>query len=135
MDQATAANVESQRAVRKLVENIREVGARLDREAEARTEAQERLLAGERRGAAARNGLEEARALLDQSDRARRELEQELADSNETLGDQTCHNQALVAAVRKSDLEITALNVSINALLVSTCQPASQQYNILIAVD
>ena len=39
MDQATAANVESQRAVRKLVENIREVGARLDREAEARTEA------------------------------------------------------------------------------------------------
>ena len=125
MDQATAANVESQRAVRKLVENIREVGARLDREAEARTEAQERLLAGERRGAAARNGLEEARALLDQSDRARRELEQELADSNETLGDQTCHNQALVAAVRKSDLEITALNVSINALVVSTCQPAN----------
>ena len=112
MDQATAANVESQRTVRKLLDNIRQVGARLDGEAEARTEAQERLLAGERRAAAARNGLEEARAMLDQSDRARRELEQELADSNETLGDQTCQNQALVAAIRKSDQEITALNVS-----------------------
>ena len=112
MEQATAANVESQRTVRKLLENIRESGARLDREAEARTEAQERLLAGERRAAAARNGLEEARAMLDQSDRARRELEQELADSNETLGEQTCQNQALVAAIRKSDQEITALNVS-----------------------
>ena len=119
MEAATAANVESQRTVRKLVENLREAGARLEREGEARTEAQERLLAGERRAAAARNGLEEARALLDQSDRARRELEQELGDSNETLGEQTCQNQALVAAIRKSDQEITALNVS-------TSQPASQ---------
>ena len=107
MEAATAANVETQRTVRRLVENLREAGARLDREAEARTEAQERLLAGDRRAAAARNGLEEARAMLDQSDRARRELEQELGDSNETLGEQTCQNQALVAAIRRSDQEIT----------------------------
>ena len=122
MEAATAANVETQRTVRRLVENLREAGARLDREAEARTEAQERLLAGDRRAAAARNGLEEARAMLDQSDRARRELEQELGDSNETLGEQTCQNQALVAAIRKSDQEITALNVSNNQ---PTNQPVS----------
>ena len=128
MEQTTAANVESQRTVRKLLENLRELGARLDHEAEARTEAQERLLAGERKASAARNGLEEARAMLDQSDRARRELEQELADSNETLGEQTCQNQALVAAIRKSDQEITALNVSIN-------QPASSMIFCLIPAD
>ena len=122
MEAATVANVETQRTVRRLVENLREAGARLDREAEARTEAQERLLAGDRRAAAARNGLEEARAMLDQSDRARRELEQELGDSNETLGEQTCQNQALVAAIRRSDQEITALNVSTN-------QPINQPDN------
>ena len=122
MEAATAANVETQRTVRRLVENLREAGARLDREAEARTEAQERLLAGDRRAAAARNGLEEARAMLDQSDRARRELEQELGDSNETLGEQTCQNQALVAAIRRSDQEITTLNVSTN-------QPINQPDN------
>ena len=122
MEAATVANVETQRTVRRLVENLREAGARLDREAEARTEAQERLLAGDRRAAAARNGLEEARAMLDQSDRARRELEQELGDSNETLGEQTCQNQALVAAIRRSDQEITTLNVSTN-------QPINQPDN------
>ena len=116
LDQANAANMETKRSVARLLESVREAGARLDREAEARSEAEERLLAGERRAAGARNGLEEARAMLEQCDKARRELEQELGDSNEVLGDQTVQNQALVAAIRKCQLEVTALHSDLDEM-------------------
>ena len=77
-----------------------------------RSEVQEKLLAAEGKVNLNRNCLEEARSMLDQTDRARRILEQELTDTNETLGEQTCHNQSLVASVRKGEQELTALTVS-----------------------
>merc|ERR1711874_114694 len=54
-------------------------------------------------------GLEEARTLLEQSDRNRRMIEQELADTNETLSDQTCQNQAINGAKSKCEQELNAL--------------------------
>merc|ERR1712113_750161 len=51
----------------------------------------------------AQNALEEARTLLEQSDRARRVTEQELSDTNEQLSEQTCTNQAMVGAARLAD--------------------------------
>jgi hypothetical protein len=56
--------------------------------------------------------LEEARTLLEQADRARRLVEQELADTNETLGDQTCTNQAIQAGKMKLENEMQTLAVS-----------------------
>ena len=53
----------------------------------------EQLLTAERQANSNKNGLEEVRTLLEQVDRNRRSLEAELADTNETLGDQTVLNQ------------------------------------------
>merc|ERR1712088_891848 len=50
-----------------------------------------------------------ARTLLLQSDRNRRMIEQELADTNETLSDQTCTNQAIQGAKSKCEQELNAL--------------------------
>jgi hypothetical protein len=50
--------------------------------------------------------------MLEQADRARRLVEQELADTNETLGDQTCTNQAIQAGKMKLDNEMQTLAVS-----------------------
>merc|ERR1712173_157893 len=47
-----------------------------------------------------------ARTLLEQADRARRMVEQELADTNETLSDQTCTNQAIQGAKMKLESEM-----------------------------
>lgn len=69
------------------------------------------MIVAERRAHSTQNALEEARTLLDQADRARRHIEQELADSNESLSDQTVQNQALEAAKRKIEGEIMSLNV------------------------
>merc|ERR1712215_94 len=55
------------------------------------------------------NALEEARTLLEQSDRNRRMIEQELADTNETLSDQTCQNQAISGAKAKCEQEMNNL--------------------------
>merc|ERR1711994_546046 len=71
--------------------------------------AQDNLIAADRRCNANQNALEEARTLLEQSDRNRRMIEQELADTNETLSDQTCQNQAINGAKSKCEQELNAL--------------------------
>merc|ERR1712088_1054795 len=50
-----------------------------------------------------------ARTLLLQSDRNRRMIEQELADTNESLSDQTCTNQAIQGAKMKCEQEMSTL--------------------------
>merc|ERR1711992_478809 len=68
------------------------------------------LLSNERRANSAQNALEEARTLLEQSDRARRVAEQELSGTNEQLSDQTCTNQAIAGAKRKMESEMQTLH-------------------------
>merc|ERR1711936_595995 len=46
---------------------------------------------------------------MGQSDRNRGMIEQELADTNETLSDQTCQNQAINGAKSKCEQELNAL--------------------------
>ena len=93
LEHANAANVESQRAIKVVGQKIREVQVRLEEESRAKSAAHDVLLAGDRRCLANQNALEEARTLLEQSDRSRRVLEAELADTNGTLSDLTCQNQ------------------------------------------
>ncbi len=96
--------------------------ARFEEESRAKSAAHDALLAADRRAHASQNALEEARTLLDQADRARRALEQELADTNETLSEQTCTNQALTAAKRKCEMEADALGVGFSSPLVDFFQ-------------
>ena len=112
LEQANINNMESQKTIKGLTISIRDINNRIDAESQARAEVQDKLLAAESRANNNRNALEEARSMLDTTDRARRTLEQELAESNETLGEQTCQNQSLISAIRKSEQEITTLNVS-----------------------
>ena len=51
-------------------------------------------ISADKRSFANQNALEEARPLLEHSDK-RSMIEQELADTNETLSDQMCKNQAI----------------------------------------
>merc|ERR1719249_448129 len=94
LEHANAANAESQKTIKKYTQSLREVQARLEEESHAKEVAHDNLLLADRRAHANQNALEEARTLLEQADRARRIVEQELCDTNETLSDQTCSNQA-----------------------------------------
>merc|ERR1711899_343809 len=52
----------------------------------------------------------------EQADRARRMVEQELADTNETLSDQTCQNQAIQASKMKIESEMGTLSTDLDEM-------------------
>merc|ERR1712212_802589 len=109
LEHANAANAESQKNIKMIQQRLREVQARFEEENRAKAIAQDNLIAADRRCNANQNALEEARTLLEQSDRNRRMIEQELADTNETLSDQTCQNQAISGAKSKCEQEMNNL--------------------------
>merc|ERR1712088_290751 len=109
LEHANAANAESQRNIKRIQTTVREIQAKYEDEVRAKSAAQDNLIAADRRCNANQNALEEARTLLEQSDRNRRMIEQELADTNETLSDQTCTNQAIQGAKSKCESELNAL--------------------------
>merc|ERR1719431_1666401 len=107
LEHANAANAESQRNIKRIQTTIREVQTKYEDEVRAKSAAQDALIAADRRVNANQNALEEARTLLEQSDRNRRMIEQELADTNETLSQQTCTNQAIQGAKSKCEAEMS----------------------------
>merc|ERR1719147_92618 len=116
LEHANAANAESQRQIKVIQQRLREVQARFEEETRAKAIAQDNLIAADRRCNANQNALEEARTLLEQSDRNRRMIEQELADTNETLSDQTCTNQAISGAKAKCEQEMHALGTDLDEM-------------------
>merc|ERR1712029_1202098 len=72
--------------------------------------AREQLLVADRKAHAMTNALEEARSLLEQADKARRNAETELSDVNESLSEATVQNQSIAAAKRKMESEMTTLH-------------------------
>jgi len=116
LEHANSANMESQKNIKKYQENLRQVQMRLEEATRAKSAAHEDLLAADRRAHAHQNALEEARTMLDQADRARRHMEHDLADSNETLGEQTVQNQALTGAKRKGEQELMNLQADLDEM-------------------
>ena len=112
LDHANAANTETQKSIKKYQLSLRELQQRLENAYHAKEVAHDSFISADRRAHANQNALEEARTLLEQADRARRVVEQDLGDTNETLGDQTCQNQAIMGGKMKLDSELSALSVS-----------------------
>jgi myosin heavy chain 6/7 len=113
LEYARAAQLESHKVIQQVQTKLRDAVARCEEEARVKEQVRDSLLAADRRAHAHKNALEEARTLLEQADRARRQVEQELADTNETLGDQTCTNQSISAAKQKCENEMGSLAVSV----------------------
>ena len=72
LDHANAANMETQKTIQKYGQQVREIQGKLEQESQAKSAAHDSLVAAERRCNANKNALEEARTLLEQSDRNRR---------------------------------------------------------------
>merc|ERR1719457_376527 len=116
LEHANAANADTQKIIKKYQLNLRDVQVKFEDAVRAKDLAHDNLIAADRKAHANQNALEEARTLLEQSDRARRMVEQELADTNETLGDQTCTNQAIQGAKQKCENEINTLQADLDEM-------------------
>merc|ERR1711894_402466 len=110
LDHANAANIETQKTIKKYHQNIRESQTKLEEEQRTKEVCRDQFIAADRRAHSMQNALEESRTLLEQADRARRVTEQELADTNEQLSELTCQNQAIAGAKRKLEAEMQTLN-------------------------
>merc|ERR550517_1936325 len=110
LEHANAANAETQKAIKRYHQSIRESQAKFEDEQRAKDIARDALIAADRRANSMQNALEEARTLLEQADRSRRMTEQELSDTNEQLSDLTCQNQAIAGAKRKLESEMQTLH-------------------------
>jgi len=117
LEHANAANQETQKTIKKYHQQIRDGQAKLEDEQRTKEVVRDQLLANERRANSVQNALEEARTLLEQSDRARRITEQELSDTNEQLSDQTCTNQAIAGAKRKLESEMQTLHGDLDEMV------------------
>merc|ERR1711988_346272 len=109
LERANASNADTQRTIKSYQLNLREAQAKLEDQQRSKEVAHDELINAERKANSNQNALEEARTLLEQADRARRMVEQELADTNESLSDQTCTNQAIQGAKTKLESEIQTL--------------------------
>merc|ERR1712165_527602 len=109
LEHANAANAETHRNIKTYQLGLREAQSKLEGEQLSKEKAHDELINAERKANSNQNALEEARTLLEQADRARRMVEQELADTNESLSDQTCTNQAIQGAKTKLESEIQTL--------------------------
>merc|ERR1712051_900574 len=116
LEHANAANQDTQKAIKRYHQNIREAQAKLEDEQRTKEVVRDNLLSGERRANSAQNAVEEARTLLEQSDRSRRMTEQELSDTNEQLSDMTCTNQAIAGAKRKLETEMQTLHSDLDEM-------------------
>merc|ERR1712238_453146 len=110
LEHANAANIETQKTIKVYHQKIRDSQQHLEDEQRAKEVTRDHLLACERKSNTAQNALEEARTLLEQSDRARRVTEQELSDTNEQLSEMTCFNQSVAGAKRKLESEMETLH-------------------------
>merc|ERR1712150_180045 len=117
LEHANAANQETQKVIKGYHQRIRDGQANLENESRAKDVARDNLLAAERKANTTQNALEEARTLLEQSDRARRITEQELSDTNEQLSELTCLNQAIAGVKKKLESEMQTLHGDLDEMV------------------
>merc|ERR1712113_869220 len=110
LEHANAANQETQKTIKRYHQQIREAQSKLEDEQRGKEVARDQLIAAERKANSVQNALEEARTLLEQADRARRIVEQELSDTNESLSELTCQNQAIAGTKRKLESEMQTIH-------------------------
>merc|ERR1711962_1525082 len=116
LEHANAGALETQGTIKKYQNQVRDAQVKVDEESQLKAAAQDAKVNADRKAGAMQNSLEEGRTTLEQADRARRSLEQELADSNETLADLTNQNQAIAAAKRKLENESNTLNADLDEM-------------------
>merc|ERR1719187_2845747 len=116
LEHANAGALETQATIKRYAQQVRDAQVKCDEESCLKAAAVDAKVVADRKAAAMQNALEEARTLLEQADRQRRTIEQDLADSNETLADLTNQNQAVSAAKRKIESEMNTLHADLDEM-------------------
>merc|ERR1712055_480616 len=116
LEHANAGAMETQGTIKTWELQVRDAQVKVDEESRAMAAASDAKVAADRKAAATQNALEESRTMLEQADRQRRTLEQELADTNETLAELSNQNQAIASSKRKLESELNTLQADLDEM-------------------
>ncbi|KRY21283.1 Myosin-3 [Trichinella patagoniensis] len=131
LDQAAKGNVEAQRLIKRYQEQIRELQAQIDEEQRLRNEMKEKCESVERKCHALCAEKEELTAMLEGSDRARRNASHEVHQAKEQVNDLIVQLNAAMVNRRKLEAEYQLLQVCLFDIAIFFSLSTPYRVNLL----
>ncbi|KAM8723837.1 myosin-16-like [Acanthopagrus schlegelii] len=110
LEHANRNNAELVKTLKKLQQQIKDLQVQMDEDARQHDELREKYSLQERRLCLMQGEMEELRGGLEASERARKQIEQELVDTTERLSEFNMQNQSLTILKRKLEADLTQLS-------------------------
>merc|ERR1712051_442206 len=119
LDQANKANAEGLKALKRYQQQLRDTIQGFEDEARSRQQVCEQVGIAERKANALNGEMEESRALLDSSERANRQLTQEIADARMAVTEMQSINSRDTAVKRNLEGSIHTIQAEIDGMLLA----------------
>ncbi|XP_026207272.1 myosin-16-like [Anabas testudineus] len=126
LEHANRNNAELVKTLKKLQQQIKDLQVQMDEDARQHDELREKYSLQERRLCLMQAEMEELRGGLEASERARKQIEQELVDATERFSEITMQNQSLTILKRKLEADLARLS-SENEELISEFRAADER--------
>merc|ERR1711997_437915 len=117
LDHANKANSEGLKSVKRYQGQLKETIQLYEDEARSRSQIMEQVGISERKAAALSGELEESKALMDSSERAKRQLEMEIADGRNAVNNMQVINGRDMTAKRGLEGAIHTIQAEVDAML------------------
>merc|ERR1719474_671600 len=117
LDHANKANAEGLKAVKCYQVQLRDTIQAYEDESRQRQQVSEQVGISERKAAALSGEVEESRALLDSAERAKRQLDMEIADSRHACNEMQAINSREMASKRGLEGQLHTMQAEIDAML------------------
>merc|ERR1712137_1416814 len=117
LDHANKANAEGLKAIKRYQGQLRETIQAYEDESRQRQQVVEQAGIAERKAAALSGEVEESKALIDSADRAKRQLDMELADSRNCCNEMQTINSRDMAAKRSLEGQLHTIQAEIDSML------------------
>merc|ERR1712233_94546 len=117
LDHANKANSEGLKSIKRYPAQLKETIQLYEDEARARSQIMEQVGISERKAAALSGELEESKALMDSSERAKRQLEMEIADGRNAVNNMQVINGRDMTAKRGLEGAIHTIQAEVDAML------------------
>merc|ERR1711931_11214 len=117
LDHANKANSEGLKSIKRYQAQLKETIQSYEDEARTRSQIMEQVGISERKAAALSGELEESKALMDSSERAKRQLEMEIADGRNAVNNMQVINGRDMTAKRGLEGSIHTIQAEVDAML------------------
>merc|ERR1719191_695626 len=129
LDHANKANSEGLKSIKRYQAQLKETIQAYEDEARTRSQIMEQVGISERKAAALSGELEESKALMDSSERAKRQLEMEIADGRNAVNNMQVINGRDMTAKRGLEGSIHTIQAEVDAMLGAAKNAEEQSLN------